>query len=502
MRTMALIAVLLAAVTVAAFDQRPGWPIVVPGNEFFWNQGGAVVADLDGDGAREIIVGTTAGKLHVWNSDGSARFAKTLTGMAQTPAAVGNLNAGSAGREIVIATRSITGGSPVPTVYIFASSGTILAERAFPGADAVDIPPTLIDADGDGESEIVLGERDGSTGYLHLVDKYLDPLAGWPVALDHVPATSAAVGDIDGDGADEIVVCSFHSLYAFETDGSVMAGFPVNFAGEDHSYGAPALADLNGDERPDILTVTHGDLNRVHAIDFHGDEIAGWPFDLGDAWSFSSPAVGDLDRDGTPEVAVGRSGGLVEAPALYVVDHDGAGWAAFPFIMEGGAEGNFVVADLTGDTDMEIVFTNNLVESEKGYLFMAGADGEIVSGWPLRPDGMTYLNGPVLTDLEDDGTPELVALASAEDGDAVVNVFTLDGYAIDPAASPWTTYQADNAHTGMYRPEGSDDDFDDDADDDLDDDSDDDADDDSGDDDTGEGVKSSDDDSTDSACGC
>jgi hypothetical protein len=178
--------------------------------------------------------------------------------------------------------------------------------------------------------------------------------------------------------------------------------------------------------------------------------------------------------------------------------------------MEGGAEGNFVIADLTGDADMEIVFTNNLVEGGSGYLFLVGTDGLPVSGWPLRPDGMTYLNGPVITDLEDDGTPELVALASAEDGDAVVNVFELDGYAIDPAASPWTAYQADNAHTGLYRPDGSDDDFDDDgdddldddADDDLDDDSDDDADDDSGDNDAGEGVINSDDDSTDNACGC
>ena len=479
--------------------QLPGWPKSVDINPFFSDMGGFVMANVDDDADLEIVVATSGQELWVWDVDGSLVFSASLTGLAQGVAAVGDVT-GDAAPEIVVGTRDQTGGVPTPTLHVFSGGGDLLFSSALPHTGSMDNPVTLADTDQDDKLEIIVAERGASTGWLHVLQGDLTSKSkAWPATLDHVPATSAAVGDIDGDGSPEIVVCSFTSLYAFDAGGALLPGFPVTYSDETYSYGAPALADLNDDGKPDILTVTHGDFNRLHATGHDGIELSGWPYDLGDAWSFSSPAVGDVDADGDPEVVVGRSGGFAEDDNLFVIHHNGTDLDNFPFLMLGGSEGNFVLADLAGDAGLEILFTNNIREAGLGYLYMVDSTGATADGWPLRTDGMTYLNGATVADANRDGTPEIGVLGVREDATASIAMYSHDGYGFGPGGVHWATYQADPQHTGLYAPRYPDDDDDDDDDDTSDDDddtADDDDDDTSGDDDSG----GDDDDDDDAGC--
>ena len=78
---------------------------------------------------------------------------------------------------------------------------------------------------------------------------------------------------------------------------------------EDYSFfNSQAVADLNGDDYPEILAGSAGYF--LHAIDACGREPAGWPKFTGQ-WIIPTPALGDMDGDNTLEVAVGtRSGWL------------------------------------------------------------------------------------------------------------------------------------------------------------------------------------------------
>jgi hypothetical protein len=112
------------------------------------------------------------------------------------------------------------------------------------------------------------------------------------------------VGDIDGDGAPEIVVgCHDSRLYAYEADGSAVAGnWPRDLGSIVAS--SPALGDITGDSAAEIFVGANN--GRLYGL--HGD---GSPIDtlftLSDV--SSSPAICDADHDGIAEVFVGSSDG-------------------------------------------------------------------------------------------------------------------------------------------------------------------------------------------------
>lgn len=431
--------------------QMPGWPMTVTTDALFGENCGLVMADIDQDEDLEIIVATSTGKLHAWDYNGDLIFSVNLTGLGQKVPAVGDV-IGDGAPEIIVTTRSGLELDAAPTLHIFSGDGTLLNSGAMTHSGSLGEPPTLANLDGDDKLEILVTERGSSTGWVYALNGDLSPISrAWPLTLDHVPATSAAVGDIDDDGQLEITVCSYNSIYAVELDGTVMSGFPVTFPGETYSYGSPALADLNGDGKLEILTTTHGTYNKIHATQYDGTELTGWPYAFAN-WSYAPPSVADVDGNGDLEVIVGQSGGPVAGYNLFVINHDGTAFSPFPYLMEGGAEGSYVAADIVGDEKLEIIFTNNMMDEDKGFVFAVDAQANLLDGWPLRPNGFTYLNGATLGDVDGDGVPEIGVL-SYKDTTAYVNLYSYDGYGLGEGGVHWRTYQADNRNSGLYRPD-------------------------------------------------
>jgi MYXO-CTERM domain-containing protein len=135
-------------------------------------------------------------------------------------------------------------------------------------------------------------------------------------------------GDVDQDGVPDVIASGGsltlvaalqspsgnaygdHLLAAWSgKTGKMLPGAP--FILEDFTFfNSQAIADLNGDDYPEILTGSGGYY--LHAFDGCGREPAGWPKFTGQ-WIISTPALGDIDGDGKIEVTIGTRNGWLYA---------------------------------------------------------------------------------------------------------------------------------------------------------------------------------------------
>jgi MYXO-CTERM domain-containing protein len=301
----------------------PGFPIDTGGS----GEGSAHLADLDGDGRREIVYPTADGEVHALRGDG--------TPLPGWPVRTGRL----------------LGFDPMRTPSYLGAP----AYRAGPmGApppidpaqlhDPVIATPAIADLDGDGRPEVVVSTYHGT---VHVFRADGTPYGnGFPFNLPDVPSAdtnpdrildrgifgSPVVYDLDGDMRPEIVFGAFDGkLYALDgRTGMVKQGFPVviHYPEEGTEYnrvfGSVGIGDMDGDRRPDIVVVSserlRGDDNVGAAYVVYGDGNlhAGGPFHpnwpiaftsfnffplVGEGLS-SAPAIADLDGDGRDELAL------------------------------------------------------------------------------------------------------------------------------------------------------------------------------------------------------
>jgi len=122
---------------------------------------------------------------------------------------------------------------------------------------------------------------------------------------------------------------------------------------------------------------------------------------------YSSPAVADLDGDGTDEVI---------ASAYSIVALDGETGSLIWRIASGNDRGQpgasnsgrtwpgIVVADVDGDHTSEIVTAHG-----GGYVSVYELDGYFSPGWPQQPTGGNEVRGLSVSDLDMDGSLEIIA---------------------------------------------------------------------------------------------
>ena len=268
---------------------------------------------------------------------------------------------------------------------------------------SIEASPQLDDLDGDGIFEVIVGTSDGR---IHVLDGEGEAWPGFPVAVDAIPGTeqlgdfaqgmigTPAVGDMDGDGRAEIVAATlWGEVVAWSADGERIEGFPVAIDGrapEEFGPGrawdrgvvaAPTLADLTGDGRLEVIVA--GADQRLYVWDAEGERLAGYPLELCQpetcgARVVSSPAIGDVDGDGDLEIVIGTN----EVPI-------------------GGA----------------------------GLLYLIDVEtASVVEGWPKARDGL--INQSILP-IIGEGHVTSVALADV-DGDGDLEIFSNPMLATNP----------------------------------------------------------------------
>jgi LruC domain-containing protein/uncharacterized repeat protein (TIGR01451 family) len=235
-------------------QRKANWPVSLGevadqyGNHLF--DSSPVAADLDGDGLKEILVGSYDKQLYVYHADGTLVWTfATGDAVIATPA-VGELDRAHTGLEIAIA-------SGDSYLYLLDSTGALLWKR--PTGWIIRSSPLLADLDGDGALEILVGSDDYKVWAWHANGELV---AGWPQSAGAAVVASPVHGDIDGDGKAEVVVPAEDGLvYAWHEDGTPVMGWP-------QASGAPVksavvLLNLDEDQAMEVVAATmDGELIR------------------------------------------------------------------------------------------------------------------------------------------------------------------------------------------------------------------------------------------------
>lgn len=286
------------------------------------------------------------------------------------------------------------------TIFVFDGPTGTLEWRVKSGHDRSENPDSVsnvgrtwagivvTDTDNDSHLEIVTAHHEG---YVSVYNQYGYFESGWPRRF--TPGwemRSLSVGDVDGNGDKEILVCSTRSddqWFLLEHNGSTRAGWPVHSPDSDsNGYAAGcynqnvALGDLDGDSRAEMVgpNDTHyivafnddatplranaiygivGGQNKPWArVGVHVDhavDLRGWAHcgsEHRPNFAGSAPILVDVNHDGVLEIVVVGNvyncgtnpyTSLYEIPYIFNVDRtrwsgDGFDWNVLP-IPDGSA---------------------------------------------------------------------------------------------------------------------------------------------------------------------
>lgn len=171
--------------------------------------------------------------------------------------------------------------------------------------------------------------------------------------------SSPAVADLDGDGKPEVIGAAYTLFILNGEDGSVQ--WSVDPPGS-RIWPGVVLADLSNDGDLEIVVASGG--GNVSVYNHQGSPEPGWPQNPASN-EFRSLAVGDLDDNGDMEIVVGQA--RLDKVNVWVFEHSGNIRAGWPQITsaEGSAAGlyndNIGLGDLDGDGQLEVIVPSDTI---------------------------------------------------------------------------------------------------------------------------------------------
>ncbi len=429
--------VAIVASRAGAIDENRGWPVR-------WKWGTTpVVADLDGDGAPEVVAGSfdwSDPSLQAWDMNG-----KVLEGWP-IPLPLGTVEAPAAADldhdgEVEIVAHAWHTSSD--RAYLCA----IRRDGSQPPGWPVELhlvggrAPSVADLDGDGRLETIVAAhpRWGGPSNIEGYDAKGNELSWSPFSVDLTIESSPVIADLDLDGDLDIAFSAYDRpkvgsgrIYAIQWDGSALGGSPV-LAELDTPVSTPPLSavDLAGDSRPELIL--SDDFGRIRLLDDRGRSLTASP----------SSEVG-FRAEMPVAIALGEGGGSALWSAsddhrVSLIDLDGKQRPGWPWRGSWLIRSQLLVADLDGDPAQEA-----FLGGSNPNLWALEQDGSPVAGWPIRTGTNDFGTGQ-LVDLDGDGDTDIVF----QGYDGRVHAFDTPGlYRADRVTCP--AYQYDRWHTGSY----------------------------------------------------
>ncbi|PIE38478.1 MAG: hypothetical protein CSA53_04185 [Gammaproteobacteria bacterium] len=409
-----------------------------------WPPEGVAVADIDADGAIEMVF-ASGDKMAVVDaascegevfSIGAGEDIGTVP--AKVTATLVNLD-DDPDLEIVL---PYLGSHPVvssvrPHIMALNKDGSpVWTNRTTRLSESVDLPnsggilyygqgPVPVDLDGDGAVELIqfywnnasdpnyfrrrtsVVAYDGSTG--NVLWKYLGEDQHYVGA--GISDRNPVIADLDLDGQVEII-WNHHVLNA---DGSLKYQLPVDRVSGSPDYLISAVANFDNDPYAEIVA-----YSRHYQYLFEHTGALKWKIDRplgGSTSAYSNIVVAQLDEDPQPEYVVSRKVDGSNPPiwALYAYDTDGSElWNQYDV----GVSFRFAnrtattAFDLDGDGIDELVTRHPPGvddQPERGLAIFSGRDGSMIANAPGL-FGRDEIQAPTVADMDGDGAAEIIAV--------------------------------------------------------------------------------------------
>lgn len=241
-----------------------------------------------------------------------------------------------------------------------------------------------------------------------VIDPSIKP--GWPRQLapvaDHQYLT---VADLDDAAGKQILVGSGNDVVVYEADGSTRAGWPRSVAGafpDSTTTGSPIAADIDGDGNPEVVATNRFEL---FAWEADGTPVAGFPATgpaLGGGGVHLAAADLDGDGDGDDEIVVSGASG---SQAFHGDGSDVEGWNWTDQL----GDAPLTLADVSGDSRSEAAFYNRVAKTAvvgRRTLSLRGPLREALSRWPRRARASGAHVRPSMADVDGDGALDLLLL--------------------------------------------------------------------------------------------
>ena len=431
-----------------AFAPMPGFPLSFGSNTTYKPMRGLTLADLNNDGADEIILNHND-EINVVDGQGNVLWTQPLVGgMAQYPATVGDIN-GDGSLEIVALTAY---GNARGGLNIFNSTGEIMLATVTNNNPLI-CAPVLADLNNDGTLEIIFCGRGKASASIsagiHAWNLQGEEVEGFPFEMPSTPAFTPTVADIDNDGFLEIFASTTSALYCISHTGELLYTVESNDTYK-YSYQSPLVVDFESNGNWSLIGACHGDNPNHYVRDARtGEYRTGWPKPVS-YWTYSAPTV--VKNSDEYAIFMGVSG---EGDVFYQYDINGNVTSGFPLNLSAGIEGFISVADINGDGENEIITDFNLMEGDSGYIRAWKMDGtEVTDGFPLRPQGLSYMNGANFGDIDGDGNLEVITLTYVQNFSPDDPVY-VTAYAINQPVKNliYGTYKCSNDRMGWIREE-------------------------------------------------
>ncbi|MGC4897588.1 FG-GAP repeat domain-containing protein [Micromonospora sp. DT31] len=240
---------------------------------------------------------------------------------------------------------------------------------------------------------------------------------------------TASTGDVNGDGRDDIVTFAHGNtgdVYVALSDGSAFTS-----PGKWHEWFAPgaeiaAVGDVNGDGKDDIVAFTHNGTADVYVALSNGSSFVGTAVKWHDFFSIAGefPALGDVNGDGKDDI-ITFTQGPASASDVIIALSNGTSFGApqkWHDLFAVGAE-QPRVGDINGDGKDDIVtFTCN----NDADVYAATSTGGGFVGTTVKWHDFFCLPGefPYLGDANGDGKDDLIVFTKGNTNDVYVALST------------------------------------------------------------------------------
>jgi len=453
---------------------RSGFPV-------YMNGYGAIspgVADIDGDGFKEIAIGCQRG-LYVYDHEGNLlENFPVLTDydMRSMPAfddvdGDGLPDVVMVGQNVVAAFNFL--GQALPGWPQEAATGMTFS--SFP-------IPVLTELYDNADSVILYMNKYGEVhAYKYSGDPYFYSLGGLFTTLDpNINDTSLFAGltlpfvtatDLDDNSLTEVISLystsvTYSGIYIWNgRNGLPPFDWETPLARKIRQSFGGMLADIDNNGSLEIIA-SGIDTNLTISIWVTRDgtdDLPGWPVRLPEVedWLGTAPVCADIDGDGSKEVVVAYFN--YDIARVYAFNSDGTPYLENPALDDGlllttsTTLGNVIVADIDGNGKPNLISRGGYIFPNTGYerIFAWEPNGDPTPGFPITtPTPVTEVVStpftPVIDDLEGDGKLEMIMAGDNR------NLFVWDLEApYDSSSMVWPKFQGDSKNTGINPDRGT-----------------------------------------------